>query len=152
MDAQTTDTVDRQRPFKIFISLLDKWEIGGPLTEVLVLDAFAALRTSLRPGDDHDEVCCFVPLFFWKCTILKLMVLREIQLLMTGNMLFEIIDPFLMWKQIYGSVQTFVENDEPVSNGGELLDGGPEVRFGFSLFVLAILCCRCQRLKTLLRV
>lgn len=57
MDAQSTDTVDRQRPFKIFISLLDKWEIGGPLTEVLVLDAFAALQTSLRPNDDHDEVC-----------------------------------------------------------------------------------------------
>lgn len=47
---------DRQRPFKIFISLLDKWEIGGPLTEILVLDAFAALRLKLRPDDDHDEV------------------------------------------------------------------------------------------------
>jgi hypothetical protein len=59
MDAQTVDSVDRQRPFKIFISLLDKWEIGAPLTEALVLDAFAALRTALRPGDDHDEVRCF---------------------------------------------------------------------------------------------
>ncbi|KAM0754971.1 hypothetical protein T439DRAFT_284317 [Meredithblackwellia eburnea MCA 4105] len=84
MDAQSTDTVDRQRPFKIFISLLDKWEIGGPLTEVLVLDAFAALKTSLRPNDDHDE------------------------LLMTGNMLFEILDPFLMWKQIYSAVKTTI--------------------------------------------
>lgn len=56
MEAQSTDTVDRQRPFKIFISLLDKWEIGASLTEVLVLDAFAALQTSLRPNDDHDEV------------------------------------------------------------------------------------------------
>lgn len=56
MDAQSSDTVDRQRPFKIFISLLDKWEIGSPLTEALVLDAFAALQTSLRPNDDHDEV------------------------------------------------------------------------------------------------
>ena len=25
------------------------------LTEVLVLDAFAALKASLRPDDDHDE-------------------------------------------------------------------------------------------------
>ncbi|KAM0788392.1 hypothetical protein ACM66B_001530 [Microbotryomycetes sp. NB124-2] len=81
MAAQTTDSVDRQRPFKIFISLLDKWEIGAALTEVLVLDAFSALRTALRPNDHHDE------------------------LLMTGNMLFEILDPFLMWKQIYGMLQ-----------------------------------------------
>ena len=55
MDAQSIETADRQRPFKIFISLLDKWEIGAPLTEVLVLDAFSALQASLRPGDDHDE-------------------------------------------------------------------------------------------------
>lgn len=55
MDEQSTESVDRQRPFKIFISLLDKWEIGHSLTEVLVLDAFAALQVSLRP-DDHDEV------------------------------------------------------------------------------------------------
>jgi hypothetical protein len=27
------------------------------------------------------------------------------QLLMTGNMLFEILDPFLMWKQIYLSLR-----------------------------------------------
>ena len=29
----------QSRPFKIFISLLDKWEIGSALTEVLVLDS-----------------------------------------------------------------------------------------------------------------
>lgn len=66
MESHTTDAVERQRPFKIFISLLDKWEIGGPLTEVLVLDAFAALQTSLRPNDDHDEVR-FPPFrFLWR--------------------------------------------------------------------------------------
>ncbi|KAL8286531.1 hypothetical protein RQP46_004548 [Phenoliferia psychrophenolica] len=92
MDAQSTDSVDRQRPFKIFISLLDKWEIGGCLTEVLVLDAFEALRSSLRPGDDHDE---------------------DMKLLMTGNMLFEIIDPFLMWKQIYIAVRDTITGTGP---------------------------------------
>ncbi|GAA5913260.1 Dop1p [Sporobolomyces salmoneus] len=82
MDDQSIEmeTVERQRPFKIFISLLDKWEIGGVLTEVLVLDAFESLKVNLRPGDDHDE------------------------LLLTGNMLFEILDPFLLWKQIYLSI------------------------------------------------
>lgn len=56
MVAQSVDPATRTRPFKIFVSLLDKWEIGGPLTEVLVLDAFAALQLSLRPNDDHDDV------------------------------------------------------------------------------------------------
>ncbi|GAA6010233.1 hypothetical protein JCM11491_005403 [Sporobolomyces phaffii] len=89
MDEQSsrTGTIERQRPFKIFISLLDKWEIGGILTEVLVLDAFESLRKNLRPGDDHDE------------------------LLLTGNMLFEILDPFLLWKQIYLSVCSTLTRD-----------------------------------------
>ncbi|GAA5879237.1 hypothetical protein JCM8547_003940, partial [Rhodosporidiobolus lusitaniae] len=83
------DERERQRPFKIFISLLDKWEIGAQLTDVLVLEAFDALRKSLRPADDHDE------------------------LLMTGNMLFEILDPFLLWKQIYAAVKAELEAQRP---------------------------------------
>lgn len=47
----------RQRAFKIFISLLDKWEIGAPLTEVAVMDAFAAVQTfseHLAPADIEE--------------------------------------------------------------------------------------------------
>lgn len=43
-----------QRPYKIFISLLDKWEIGYPLTDVIVEDALRALKLSLERGDDED--------------------------------------------------------------------------------------------------
>lgn len=46
------------RPFKIFISLLDKWEIGSPLTDVLVYDAFKAIRKALESGSEScDDVC-----------------------------------------------------------------------------------------------
>ena len=45
----------QSRPFKIFISLLDKWEIGGPLTDVLVLDAFQSLKTSIDSESDAKE-------------------------------------------------------------------------------------------------
>jgi hypothetical protein len=45
------------RPFKIFISLLDKWEIGAPLTEVLVYDAFKAVIALLdTPSDAREDV------------------------------------------------------------------------------------------------
>ncbi|SCZ93044.1 BZ3500_MvSof-1268-A1-R1_Chr6-2g08425 [Microbotryum saponariae] len=97
MDAQSVDSVDRQRPFKIFISLLDKWEIGAALTEVLVLDAFAALKVALRPNDDHDE------------------------LLMTGNMLFEILDPFLMWKAIYFSMRSSIVSAYSAGSRSDIL-------------------------------
>jgi hypothetical protein len=44
------------RPFKIFISLLDKWEIASPLTDALVLDALKAIRFLMqRDGEERNE-------------------------------------------------------------------------------------------------
>jgi hypothetical protein len=43
------------RPFKIFISLLDKWEIGGALTEAIVLDAFKALESLVESDTASNE-------------------------------------------------------------------------------------------------
>lgn len=45
----------QSRPFKIFISLLDKWEIGSLLTEALVLDAFKAIKKGIDSGEDPGE-------------------------------------------------------------------------------------------------
>ena len=45
----------QSRPFKIFISLLDKYEIGLPLTEVLVYDAFKCLQQLLQSGQDAGD-------------------------------------------------------------------------------------------------
>jgi hypothetical protein len=45
------------RPFKIFISLLDKWEIGAPLTEVLIYDALIAIKhLTEHPVDPGEDV------------------------------------------------------------------------------------------------
>jgi hypothetical protein len=43
------------RPFKIFISLLDKWEIGAALTDVLVYDAFKAIKQYVELNPDTSE-------------------------------------------------------------------------------------------------
>jgi len=46
------------RPFKIFISLLDKWEIGAILTETLVYDAFNAIMNLVKnPTESGEDVC-----------------------------------------------------------------------------------------------
>jgi hypothetical protein len=55
--------VERQRPFKVFIALLDKWEIGGPLSRALALDAFRAFRVVLKPEDTQDEVSHLIQLW-----------------------------------------------------------------------------------------
>ena len=36
---------DILNPFKIFLSLLDKWEIGSPLSEVLAIPSLTAIKT-----------------------------------------------------------------------------------------------------------
>ena len=57
-----------QRPYKVFISLLDKWEIGYPLTDVLIEDALRALKSALDKGDEPDVSSPFVSpvsIFVW---------------------------------------------------------------------------------------
>ena len=50
-----SEEYSESRPFKIFISLLDKWEIGSPLTEVLIYDALKAIRQHLQSSSDGRE-------------------------------------------------------------------------------------------------
>jgi len=48
------------RPYKIFISLLDKWEIGSPLTETLVYNAFnAVMQLMQNPREGGEDVCIY---------------------------------------------------------------------------------------------
>lgn len=43
------------RPFRIYISLLDKWEIGTPLTEVLIYDALRSVKKIVGENVDSGE-------------------------------------------------------------------------------------------------
>lgn len=43
------------RPFKVFISLLDKWEIGGPLVDLLLYDAFQSLKKAIIESPDGNS-------------------------------------------------------------------------------------------------
>lgn len=43
------------RPFKIYVSLLDKWEIGAPLTEVLIYDALESVKKYVDENADASE-------------------------------------------------------------------------------------------------
>ncbi|OBZ78644.1 Protein dopey-1 [Grifola frondosa] len=78
------------RPFKIFISLLDKWEIGSPLTEVLIFDAFKAIKKSLDSGSDTgDEFMS-----------------------MTASTLYEAVEPHVLWKQLLSAVMSDIFSDK----------------------------------------
>ncbi|GLB43530.1 putative dopey, N-terminal [Lyophyllum shimeji] len=76
------------RPFKIFISLLDKWEIGAPLSQILVYDAFKAIKNLVEhPSDGGEDVT------------------------MTANTLYEAVEPQILWKQLLGAMFAEVLGD-----------------------------------------
>ncbi|KAH8099733.1 Dopey, N-terminal-domain-containing protein [Cristinia sonorae] len=76
----------RSRPFKIFVSLLDKWEIGSALSEALVLDAFKAIKIGIDSGFDTGE-----------------------DMTMTASTLYEAVEPSALWRQLLKSVLSDIE-------------------------------------------
>ncbi|KAJ7687383.1 Dopey, N-terminal-domain-containing protein [Mycena rosella] len=75
------------RPFKIFISLLDKWEIGAPLTETLVFDSFKAIKHLIEAADGGEDVA------------------------MTASTLYEAVEPPVLWKQLLSAVFDEITGD-----------------------------------------
>ncbi|THV06503.1 hypothetical protein K435DRAFT_960479 [Dendrothele bispora CBS 962.96] len=76
------------RPFKIFISLLDKWEIGSTLSEVLVYDAFKALKHLIESSSDgSDDVS------------------------MTASTLYEAVEPQILWRQLLSAMFNEIMGD-----------------------------------------
>jgi hypothetical protein len=72
MEALSIDTqsYDAQKPFKVFLSLLDKWEVGASLSDKLAVPALEAIRTGLPrvPPDMKGEVCAArLPLEVFSC-------------------------------------------------------------------------------------
>ncbi|KAH8110602.1 Dopey, N-terminal-domain-containing protein [Phellopilus nigrolimitatus] len=77
------------RPFKIYISLLDKWEIGAPLTEALIYDALKSIKRTVDRSIDVGE-----------------------DILITANTLYEAMEPRAIWRRLFQSVRKeIIENE-----------------------------------------
>ncbi|KAJ3809392.1 Dopey, N-terminal-domain-containing protein [Lentinula aff. lateritia] len=78
------------RPFKIFISLLDKWEIGAALSEVLIYDSFKAVKVLANATSRGQE-----------------------DISMTANTLYEAVEPHIIWRRLLSAVfQEIVSGDQ----------------------------------------
>ncbi|KAG5643542.1 hypothetical protein DXG03_000683 [Asterophora parasitica] len=69
------------RPFKIFISLLDKWEIGAALSQILVYDSFKAIKDLVDGSSEGSQ-----------------------EVTMTASTLYEAVEPQILWKQLLSAV------------------------------------------------
>lgn len=93
------------RPFKIFISLLDKFEIGSLLTEALVFDAFRALKQGIESGADPGEEV-------GELISVPLLVLITGQMSLTATTLYEAVEPHALWKQLLKVVFSDLSADD----------------------------------------
>lgn len=92
--AHTGDT----RPFKIFVSLLDRWEIGAPVTEALAIDALTALKAGLGRSEESDDVCGSNIFIGVDTDMIS-------QILMAATTLYEALEPQILWQQLYTAVR-----------------------------------------------
>ncbi|KAI0803164.1 Dopey, N-terminal-domain-containing protein [Irpex lacteus] len=86
------------RPFKIFISLLDKDEIGVPLTENLVFDAFRALKKSIESESDQGE-----------------------EMKITASTLYEAVEPHALWKELLNAVLSDILSEQGNQQGLQMV-------------------------------
>ncbi|KDN49150.1 hypothetical protein RSAG8_02503, partial [Rhizoctonia solani AG-8 WAC10335] len=96
-DMYGLDDTGDTRPFKIFVSFLDRWEIGGPLTESLVVDAFGALKNALERSPDNSDVVT------------------------AASTLYEAIEPQILWQQLYTTARTEILDGSSDLKGLEMI-------------------------------
>lgn len=75
----STPGAPSSRPFKVFIALLDKWEIGHPLSERIAYDAFVVLYRAHEHANPAD--------------------VENIEVLTRS--LFDAVEPHILWSSIY---------------------------------------------------
>lgn len=55
MDTLDGDSADAQRPFKVFLSLLDRWEVGSVLSEKIAVQVMEAVKNAIEQSPTLKE-------------------------------------------------------------------------------------------------
>ncbi|KAG0232967.1 hypothetical protein BGW42_007780 [Actinomortierella wolfii] len=80
LSATHQELAESQKPFKVFVSLLDEWDIGYPVIQSVFLDALISLKRHVDT-DDHGA-----------------------ELIQTATMWIDMTDPYLIWKKLAEAV------------------------------------------------
>ncbi|KAL9539118.1 hypothetical protein MBANPS3_010455 [Mucor bainieri] len=81
----TTTALDseQQRPYKILISLMDKWELGQPIVNNVFVDALISLKASKKQQQQHSD-----------------------EVLKTANMWMDMVEPYLICMKLFELIDT----------------------------------------------
>ncbi|KAF9115351.1 hypothetical protein BGX27_008120 [Mortierella sp. AM989] len=83
------DLQESQKPYRVFVSLLDEWDIGYPVIQAVFLDALLSLKRHVDSGNHGAE------------------------LIHTATMWVDMTDPYLIWKKLSEAVY----DNFPVEDG-----------------------------------
>ena len=97
---QTSDS--EATPWRIFVCMLDKWEIGGPLTDCLVYDALRTCYNTFSNEANRDSDVC--PLY-GSCVPTT----SHFQTFVAMFQLYEAVQPWAFWKQIFLTLYTEIK-------------------------------------------
>ncbi|KAF9430197.1 hypothetical protein BGZ76_000932 [Entomortierella beljakovae] len=70
------DLQESQKPYRVFVSLLDEWDIGYPVIQAVFLDGLLSLKRHVDSGNHGAE------------------------LIQTATMWIDMTDPYLIWKKL----------------------------------------------------
>ncbi|CAG8446762.1 2882_t:CDS:10 [Ambispora leptoticha] len=92
------DLTSTQRPYKILISLMDKWEIGNPVVQEILVDILISLK-------DHMQKSAFAK-----------------DLLQTAQMFLQMIPPYVLWMKLHHLVkEQFPSSDSQATKALDLI-------------------------------
>ncbi|KAI9289079.1 Dopey, N-terminal-domain-containing protein [Umbelopsis sp. AD052] len=76
------DFADGQRPYRMLVSLMDKWEVGQPVLNTIFLDVVRCLKKESQLPEFNTEV-------------------RH-----SANMWLDLVDPYLVWSKLFALMDT----------------------------------------------
>ncbi|KAG0174439.1 hypothetical protein DFQ29_007496 [Apophysomyces sp. BC1021] len=85
--------MEAQKPYKILISLMDKWEVGQPIVSNIFVDSLISLQGHLSRKSYNSEI------------------------LQTANMWMEMVEPYLIWMKLFEILDSSFPGKRPLQNG-----------------------------------
>jgi hypothetical protein len=109
------NTLEATKPFRIFVSLLDRWEVGYPLSIALVHDAMdiamSADHSKLRDETVRDNVS--VTPFFVKNQLTNTIHYEDKQARLAARAVYEAVEPYVFWCIVSNRLEAAIEKRDP---------------------------------------
>ncbi|KAK1927398.1 Dopey, N-terminal-domain-containing protein [Papiliotrema laurentii] len=80
--AGLAEHTDPQRPFKVFLSLLDRWEVGSVLSQVLAVPALEAIKHTIEANPSIRE-----------------------EFVVTATAVYDAVEPIIIWKAFFAALE-----------------------------------------------